>query len=281
MSNLVTIYMPTRNRVNLLERAVESVLNQTYKNIELIVVDDGSDDNTLEYLDAISRKDSRLRFFCNYENKGACFSRNLAINNAKGEYITGLDDDDYFLPDRVRELVNFYEGGSYNVVYTNFLLKKKKLLKKIKRKKSCSYNDLLVCNHIGNQIFTKTEYIRQVGGFDANFMIWQDLDCWLRILAMYGKAENNGEYSYVVDVSHDSPRITLNNFDKIKKSYNLIVDKNCLAGVDRKKLEMHFLSRDDINFDLKKLISLYKIKCYLIPTKVFIKKSIKKIFYRK
>lgn len=277
MTKLVTIYMPTRNRLSLLKRAVDSVLGQTYKNIELIVVDDGSDDQTFDYLALLSKKDERLRFFRNPISMGACFSRNLAINNAKGEYITGLDDDDFFLENRIQGLVSFYENSVSEVIYTNCLIKTKKYFIKNKRKNKCSYNNLIVSNYIGNQVFTKTEYIRAVGGFDAEFMIWQDLDCWLRLLAIYGEATNNGEYSYVVDDCHGNPRITYNNIDKINKSYDLISWKNNLDLVNRKKLEIHFLCRDEFIFNFKKLISFYKINFYLIPTKVFLKKKLKKI----
>lgn len=88
---LVTVYMPTYNRVDLLQRAVESVLSQDYKNIELIVVDDNSTDDTHKYLSKIVEEDSHFRYFINEKNSGACISRNKAIFSTNGEFITGLD----------------------------------------------------------------------------------------------------------------------------------------------------------------------------------------------
>jgi len=107
---LVTVYIPTYNRLELLKRAVKSVLDQDYSNIELIVVDDGSSDGTVDYLECVSQADQRVRYFVNEVNSGACVSRNKAIWAEKGEFITGLDDDDYFLNDRIIFQLFFARG---------------------------------------------------------------------------------------------------------------------------------------------------------------------------
>lgn len=106
---LVTVYIPTFNRVELLKRAVESVRQQTYQNLEIIIVDDCSNDNTHGYLEEITKRDSRIRYFIKEKNSGACVSRNIAIDNAKGEFITGLDDDDYFLKNRIAEFITYID----------------------------------------------------------------------------------------------------------------------------------------------------------------------------
>ena len=92
---LVTIYIPTKNRLKLLNRAIESVKKQTYKDIEIIVVDDGSTDGTTEYL-AQEINSGTLKAIFNKKSLGACAARNKAIEMATGDFITGLDDDDYF-----------------------------------------------------------------------------------------------------------------------------------------------------------------------------------------
>ena len=105
---LVSVYIPTYNRLNLLKRAIESVRKQSYKNLEIIIVDDGSKDGTVEYLEAISKVDKRIIYFLKKKNTGACESRNIALKNASGYFITGLDDDDYFLENRIEKFVNFW-----------------------------------------------------------------------------------------------------------------------------------------------------------------------------
>src|SRR5690606_21493496 len=113
---LVTVYIPTYNRLNLLRLAVVSVLNQDYENIELIVVDDGSSDGTVEFLSVLSAKESGVRYLVNEKNAGACVSRNRAIEIARGEFVTGLDDDDYFFPERIRLFVEAWKMKANNCI---------------------------------------------------------------------------------------------------------------------------------------------------------------------
>ncbi len=111
---LVSVYVPTYNRIELLKRALTSVLSQSYQNIEVIIVDDKSSDGTQEFLTGMAKQDNRVKPILKEQNSGACISRNLAIESAEGEFITGLDDDDYFLPGRIayfvenRHLLNKY-----------------------------------------------------------------------------------------------------------------------------------------------------------------------------
>src|SRR5690606_27836296 len=96
---LVTIYIPTYNRCHLLQRAVDSVLSQTHTDLEIIIVDDGSTDGTHDWLAQLAQQEPRVRYILKPENSGACVSRNIAIEQARGEFVTGLDDDDHFAPD--------------------------------------------------------------------------------------------------------------------------------------------------------------------------------------
>lgn len=97
---LFSIVIPTYNRAGMIGTAIESVLSQTYANWELIVVDDGSTDNTKEIVE--SYQDKRIRYFWK-ENEERSIARNFGIEKAKGTYISFLDDDDYFLPEFLEE----------------------------------------------------------------------------------------------------------------------------------------------------------------------------------
>jgi glycosyltransferase involved in cell wall biosynthesis len=108
MEPLISVYIPTYNRLELLKRAVQSVQNQTYKNFEIIIVDDNSSDGTQDFLVGLAKVDSRICYFFKDKNSGACVSRNIAINLAQGELITGLDDDDYFLPHRLEFFLDYW-----------------------------------------------------------------------------------------------------------------------------------------------------------------------------
>jgi len=107
MDRLVSIYLPTRNRRQLLERAVASVLSQTYRNIELIVVNDGSTDDTSLFLKRISQSDRRIIPIDNPRSLGPSPSRNIAVRAAKGFFVSGLDDDE-FTPDRISKFVEYW-----------------------------------------------------------------------------------------------------------------------------------------------------------------------------
>lgn len=101
---LVSVIIPTYNRGRLILDSVNSVLNQTYKNIELIVVDDCSTDDTKEVIESI--KDSHIKYIKLEKNSGACIARNRGIEKSTGEFIAFNDSDDLWIPEKIcRQLV--------------------------------------------------------------------------------------------------------------------------------------------------------------------------------
>lgn len=223
---LITIYIPTFNRLPLLKRAIHSVLTQSYTNIELIVVDDGSNDGTHQYIQSLCKTESRIRYYVNKVNSGACVSRNKAISTARGEFITGLDDDDFFLPDRLSQFVASWpsEDGVL-ATYTDAQIKySENNLRDTARPLSVTLNEIVISNYIGNQIFCRTETLRQINAFNPNIKIWQDLDCWIRLLTLSGaKAKKIGTATYLIDKSHAHESITVKNQSKAIDSYHHIV----------------------------------------------------------
>lgn len=234
---LVTVYMPTHNRVELLKRAIESVLNQDYRNIELIVVDDRSTDSTPEYLETVIKTDSRVRYFINEKNSGACVSRNKAISAAKGEFVTGLDDDDYFLPNHISSFLYGWDNKKLNTValYADVFKKTTSGIKPTYNKiNKCIAKQLIHSNLIGNQIFARTESLLSCGGFDPNFPALQDLECWYNLLKKTGGiAEATNIYSYVVDISHPHERISNKKTEVIKVAFELFCNKHNLNDKEK------------------------------------------------
>lgn len=115
---MVTVVIPTYNSSQYVEKAIKSVLNQTYKNIELLIVDDCSTDNTIDVLNKYV-DGNNVRIIRNKENVGVGISRKIGINNAKGKYITFLDSDDYLLEDFIEMNVKLIEEQDADVVYTS------------------------------------------------------------------------------------------------------------------------------------------------------------------
>ena len=109
---LVSIIVPVYNVEEYLERCIESVLNQTENNIELILVDDGSTDKSSFICDKYAENDKRVKVF-HQSNKGRCIARNVGLNNSVGEWILFLDSDDWIEPDYIRSMIDVYnETGS-------------------------------------------------------------------------------------------------------------------------------------------------------------------------
>lgn len=115
---LVTVGLPTFNRKNLLERALNSVLNQTYKNIDILVSDNHSDDGTEEIMLEYAKKDSRIRYFRQEKNQGVGYQGKFLLENSLGEYYCGLCDDDYLSENYVKNCVNILiENPEISVTY--------------------------------------------------------------------------------------------------------------------------------------------------------------------
>ncbi len=109
---MISVIIPTYNRAKLVVKSIRSVLDQTYKNIEVIVIDDNSSDDTRKRIKKIN--DKRLRYYKLRKNHGACYARNMGINKARGEYIAFQDSDDIFYKEKLElQLNNLIKNNSY------------------------------------------------------------------------------------------------------------------------------------------------------------------------
>jgi len=222
---LVTIYITTKNRCHLLKRAIDSALNQTWPNTEIIVCDDGSTDDTQALLNGYEIKYKNFKHLRNSESLGACVSRNRAMIEAKGEYITGLDDDDYFLPNRVKSLVTAY-NDDYSFVCSSYYRKTNEKVRLVKDGiGKLQLTDLLHYNKVGNQVLTKTSRFRDIGGFDETLPAFQDYDMWVRLQKKYGSSLKIKEPSYIFDISHDNDRIS-GSSKKVIQGYKIFFAKH-------------------------------------------------------
>ena len=254
MEPLISVYIPTYNRLELLKRAVQSVQNQTYKNFEIIIVDDNSSDGTQDFLVGLAKVDSRICYFFKDKNSGACVSRNIAINLAQGELITGLDDDDYFLPHRLEFFLDYWVNkkreDSIALFTSNIKSEKSNQAKEhsLFSKKYFKKDDLLFANYVGNQIFTETKTLRQVSGFDESFCMWQDLELWYRVGDL-GNFEHVDKPTYFFDTSHLYGRISEAKSEKIFKTVEQFSEKNQLNNFKKRMLNNHLYNYKVIHKD--------------------------------
>ena len=205
---LISVYMPTFNRVNMAIRAIESVLAQDYPNIELLVVDDASTDETWPVLTNKYINDDRIRFFRQSKGQGACAARNRAIEEAKGEFVTGIDDDDEFLVHRLSSLYQAYDD-KYSCVCSGYIWDYGTVQKPLfAYRQVVTLPELLDLHTLSNQALVRRDRMLQLGGFDASLAAFQDYDMWVRVVLAFGPALRIAEPSYKVNVGHELGRIT-------------------------------------------------------------------------
>jgi glycosyltransferase involved in cell wall biosynthesis len=227
----VSIYLPTRNRVERLTRAVESVLSQTYNPIELIVIDDASSDGTAEFLRRRASADHRLRVVRNTDSKGAPVSRNIGIIGSKGTFATGLDDDDEFLPDRIEAFVDLWarltaRGIKPSCLYAQEIWTRNGTSCRITRKKPVvTASEMFEGNCIGNQIFAPRDHFIQAGLFDEKLPAWQDLEFFMRVLKEFGPAYLVDKPTYSYDATPRGDRIS-EQPGKVRKAFELVASKH-------------------------------------------------------
>lgn len=118
MNELVSVIMPSYNTAEYIKQSIQSVIDQTYTNWELIIVDDCSTDNTDEIVKSID--DGRIIYLKNKKNSGAAVSRNRALKEAKGKWIAFLDSDDLWLPEKLEKQLHFMKSNGYAFSYTDY-----------------------------------------------------------------------------------------------------------------------------------------------------------------
>ncbi|GEN51437.1 glycosyltransferase family 2 protein [Alkalibacterium pelagium] len=184
---MISVVIPTHNRSELLTRAVESALNQTHKDIEIIVVSDGSTDNTEEVMKAYQQRENNIKFISVFPGKGANNARNEGIRASEGEYIAFLDDDDEWAPHKLEsQLSVFNSDSSIGMVYTgiNVIYVKEDLTYySLSGKGGDLSKDILLKNVIGAtpSVMIKKEILDQSGFFDVDMPAKQDYDLWIRV----------------------------------------------------------------------------------------------------
>ena len=116
MDNLVSVIIPCYNAEKTIEKALDSIINQTYRNLEIITIDDGSTDRTPGILNSYSARDKRVKVVRNERNIKLIETLNKGIGLASGEYIVRMDADDIAVPERIEKEFHFLKEGNYDLV---------------------------------------------------------------------------------------------------------------------------------------------------------------------
>jgi len=196
----VSVIIPTYNRTHLIGRAIQSVLEQSYQDFEIIVVDDGSTDNTEEAIKKFQEQDKRIKYIKHEKNRGGSAGRNTGIKAAKGKYIGLLDDDDEWLPEKLEKQVIKFQNSSekVGVIYSGFCYvseKSGKIVSKIiPHLRGDVYINLLESCILGSPTpLIKKRCFQKAGFFDETLPSCQDWDMWIRLSKYY-------DFDFVPDI---------------------------------------------------------------------------------
>lgn len=192
MSNntpVISVIIPVYNGAKTVRETIESVLNQTYHDFEIIVINDGSQDDTLAIINSIQNQ--KIQLF-SYPNAGLSASRNRGFARARGEFIAFLDADDLWTTDKLEsQLTALQQNPQAAVAYswTDHIDECSQFLRPASYT-SCSgnvYERLLIGNFIscGSNTLIRTQALSNVGGFDESLKAAEDWDMWLRLAALY------------------------------------------------------------------------------------------------
>ena len=148
---LISIILPYFKKKEFLEETINSILNQTYKNFEIILIDDEISLSSKNFLDTISKKDTRIKLKKNEKNLGAGLSRNIAIKYSKGDYIAFCDCDDLWLPKKLESQLKFIKKNNIHFNHTSYdvIDEKNKFISSRKAKYEINYKELRSSCDIG------------------------------------------------------------------------------------------------------------------------------------
>lgn len=199
--------MPAYNAEKYIVDSIESVLSQTYKNWELLIVDDNSTDNT-ENIVKFYLGDPRIRLFKNTKNLGPAKSRNLGLDNAKGDYITFLDSDDFIHKDKLNSQLLFMKLNNFKMTHGNYFFcnSNRDILKRVVTSEKIDYHTLLR----GNQFKIMTVLIERKVIEDLRFpdVKHEDyafyLECMKRIPYSYSQKNRTDSYVRIGNISVSS-----------------------------------------------------------------------------
>lgn len=189
MKPKVSVVMPIFNQESFLKEAIRSILSQTFKNFELLILNDGSTDNSLKIIKSF--KDKRIKVFQNRKRQGLARGLNFLIKKARGGYIARMDGDDISLPNRIEEQIKFLDKYPEVVLvgcWAKIINNAGKIIGEFKhpvkhtkiRKAILSYNSF-----IHPSVMFRKRMFKKLGGYDEKLFYSQDYDLFLRLVIKY------------------------------------------------------------------------------------------------
>lgn len=259
-----SIIIPTYGRSEFLEQAIGSVLKQSYKNYEIIVIDDNGYKTPNQCLtENIIKKFSNIKYIINENNKGANFSRNQGIKQAIGDYICLLDDDDEFKANKLEIFKKEIEKCAYDLLYSKVELidtsthKRRNLFRKVKSNEL--KEKILSMNLIGGNscvVLKRNFLLKNNILFDSELLSCQDWDFWVQMIFSGAKVKSINKKLVKVKI-HNGVRITNNLEKRIQghKDFYRKTEKYLINFEEKKQLKIKLNQRKviaNIYYDMQK-----------------------------
>lgn len=240
IESLVSIITPAYNSEKYIEECIKSVLDQTYNNWELIIVNDFSIDKTYEVAKKYADNDSRIKVINNSKNEGVSYSRNTAIQQSRGQYLAFLDSDDSWKSEKLEIQVNFMRENNYSFTFTSYEIMSNEGImtgKVFKAPPKIEYNDYLKNTIIG--CLTVILDRNRIGEIKVEHGNLEDVLTWMKLLKMnqaaFGINFNLANYR----LSTNS--VSRNKIKNAKMYYNLLRKKQKLSFVKSVYFESAYL----------------------------------------
>lgn len=251
----VSIIIPTYNREELLPHAINSALNQTYQNIEIIVVNDASTDNTETVIHSF--KDTRIRYIRHEKNQMLAASRNSGVAVACGEFVCFLDDDDIMEPDMISSCIDEIISKNADIVHVGFLYFTAEKPPNISASDVynpplVNFQKMLTQNFWPvNSVLIRKDLLTKAGKADTQLKTCEDWDLWLRIL--YLKPTISYVNRYLVRIRLHQSNMSRNRYPMFLGHYKILTKWQKILSESEKK-------KNKINFHIT--LESYKVALY-------------------
>lgn len=251
MEYLVSVVMSVYNAEKYLKESIESILNQTYENIEFIIINDGSMDSSLSIIKDYIKKDNRIILVDNIENKGLIYSLNKGIDIAKGKYIVRMDADDISLESRIEEQVKFMDNngdialsGTSNIIFFNKNKVINKKMNAIENYEDIKANSIFSCSFVHPSVIMRNDIIKKENfKYKEEFKHAEDFGLWCEIMSKYKVANINKpllRYRVVkTSVTRQANKDMRQREDIFKRIYKMYLN-NLGLEISERELDIHF-----------------------------------------
>lgn len=240
---MITVIIPTYKRAQYINRAINSVLRQTYQDFEIIVVDDNDEDSqdrkVMEEEMKKYKNNKKIIYLKHKKNKNGAAARNTGIKYAHGDYITFLDDDDFFISNRLEKLINIMDKEkSYDAIYTGVIICNNNQINKIISATKCGdlQKEILMKKFdigTGSNLFFRRDTLKELNGFDESFIRHQDIEIMVRFFERH-KIINLNEYLVVKCNDDRSNTINVDKLINVKEKF-IKQFKSCFTTEKEKK----------------------------------------------